>query len=238
MIKLTFENKTYNLKYYFEVLEIILKFEYSYKIYKKKSKNDIIYHLEIYKNNKKIHWYSCFELEFFYNTFDFLICNFINKYLNDIYMFNDFFLFDDFTGEFIENETNKDYCMLNKIIFDNKAILLFKNSVYNLIPLDYYYLTTNKNNKFKAKFLMKIADDFIFLYYGIRNKKRMLFLSQKDINDLYKSIEYINNKIIYDLDLFLIFKYNLSYNLVKNPLRLIDIKNKILCDLEIKKIFI
>lgn len=221
MINLTFECREYYLKYYTDVLKIILKCEYSFKIYKKNSKKITYYFLEIYKNNLLQHRYFISKIEN-YNTFDYLISNFINKYIHDIYMFNDFYLFDDFTGEIIEN--NK-----NKYEYEKQLEILNQSSVYIPLPnfkkivllkaFDELIHVTTKNHIFKSKYLYQYNEFFCFQVTGIFNRKRQLRLKISDIQNCYKDIYNIEKEYNLDYAVILIKEKNLSYNLMRNPLR-------------------
>lgn len=227
-IKLIFENKTYYLSSYVKVLHYLFKLEYTFKIYKVKENSIYRYFFDVYKNNKIIYSFSIKKLDN-YNAFDYLISSFISEHSKNIYMFNDFLLTDFFTGEIIEsNENEKEYnIQLN--ILKNNYYFIFKDDIIFLNMYDNLRFYTKKQNLFEAEFFKYICKDndkyFYFRFKGIRDKMRFIVLSEKDINNLYHSVYNLDTNYQVDYSTYLIYKFNFSYNLMKNPRRILSLND-------------
>lgn len=219
-LKLIFENNTYYFNNYFQVLKMLLKLEYSFKVFKKKDR----YFLQIYKNNNIVYEYSYIKIVN-YSVYDYLISNFINENIENIFIFNDFSLFDNETGEIFENNKNKLEYEYQKNILIKYDCFIFNDNVICLNENDKVVFFTKKNHSFTAYYLYKKDNFFCFSYYGVFNRKRYLFLTEKEINELYFNVYNCDTQINIDYSVYLIYYFNISFNAIKNPLRLIDIKD-------------
>lgn len=221
-IKLIFENNFYYFDNYKSILKILLKLEYTFKTYFEDSR----FYLDVYKNDNLIYSTSINSLGY-YNEYDYLISSFLNSNCNNPYILNDFLLIDEYTGEIIENKENeKEYNNQVKILKNNyflilnKQIVFFKNG-------DNLKILTKKGYSFNAVLSRYIDNNnekiFVFCYTGLRNKKRFIRLSEREINSLYTSIYNFDTNYIIDYSTYLIYKFNFSYNLMKNPRRIIEL---------------
>lgn len=221
-IKLIFENNTYYFKNYSDILKILLKLDYSFKKYYKNNR----YYLEVYKNKNLIYSTSINYL-INYNAYDYLISAFLNSNCDNAYILNDFSLFDEYSGEIIENKENeKEYNNQVEILKNNYFLILNKQIIFFKIG-DYVKILTKKGDFFNAVFCSYIYNNnekiFVFSHSGIRNKNRFIRLSEREINILYTSIYNFDTNYIIDYSTYLIYKFNLSYNLMKNPKRIIEL---------------
>ena len=223
-IKLIFENNTYYFDNYKSILKILLKLEYTFKTYFEDNR----FYLDVYKNDNLIYSTSIKPLGY-YNEYDYLISSFLSHNCNNIFILNDFYLFDDYSGEIIENNENeKEYNIQIKIL-KNNYFFIFKNQIIFLRINDKFNFLTKKGNFFKAEFFRYLEHNnekfFFFRYSGIRNKTRILKLSEYELNSLYHSIYNLDNDFIVDYSVYLIYKFNLSYNLMKNPKRILSLND-------------
>lgn len=223
-IKLIFENNIYYFDNYSDILKILLKLDYSFKKYYKNNR----YYLEVYKNKNLIYSTSINYLAN-YNAYDYLISAFLNSNCDNPYVLNDFSLFDYYSGEIIENkESEKEYNNQIKILKNNYFLILNKQIIFFKIG-DYVKILTKKGDFFNAVFCNYIYNYnekiFVFSHSGIRNKKRYIRLSEREINTLYTSIYNFDTNYIIDYSTYLIYKFNLSYNLMKNSKRILELED-------------